>query len=79
MWHLTPDTCHMVGGEHSLKISAPLLLQFGFNDVLTVWRKMVTDWLNESISDKGDCRIVPATTSLLNRVGKNGFKDSNQM
>ena len=40
---------------------------------------MVTDLLNESISDKGDCRTVPATPSLLNRVGKNGFKDSYQI
>ena len=45
-WHLTPDTWivtrdmwHMVGGDHSLKISAPQLLQFGFDSVLNILKK----------------------------------------
>ena len=56
---------HMVGGEHSLKISAPQLLRFGCNDVLKVWRKRVTHPLNESMSYKGDCRTAAATQGLL--------------
>ena len=49
-WHLTPDTCNlthnmwqMVGGEHSL-------LPFGCNDILKIWRKRITDWMNEWVT-----------------------------
>ena len=33
MWHVTCDVWHMEGGEHSLKISAPQLFQFGSEGV----------------------------------------------
>ena len=33
-WHMTQDMWHMVGGEHSLIIFAPQLLQFGMDSVL---------------------------------------------
>ena len=36
IWHVTPDMWHMVGGEHSLNISAPLLLRFGIDSVLKI-------------------------------------------
>ena len=50
-WHLTPDMWHMVGGEHSLKMSAPYLLRFGCNDVLKVWRKRITEWINDWMNE----------------------------
>ena len=54
-WHMTPDTwhvkCHMwcmVGGEHSLKISASQLLQFGIDSVLTILNERMNQSINES-------------------------------
>ena len=46
-WHVTCDMCYMThdtlgGGEHSLKISAPLLLLFVIYDVKEIWRKRLT-------------------------------------
>ena len=35
MWHVTRDMSHMVGGENSLKISAPQLLRCGIHSVWT--------------------------------------------
>ena len=69
MWHMTHDMWQMVEGDQSLNISAPLLLRFEFADVLKVWRKRITDWLNELmnewISNKSVCRTAPATQGLL--------------
>ena len=64
-WHLTHDMWKMVEGEYSHKISAPQLFRFGCNDILKVWRKRMTDWLTDWMSDKGDCRTAPATPGLL--------------
>ena len=54
MWHLTPDTWyvtrdmwHMVGGEHSLKISAPQLSLFGIDSVLKILKERMTQLINE--------------------------------
>ena len=49
MWNVTPDIWHMVGGEHSLKISALLLSRFGCNDIVKVWRK--NDLINEKVTE----------------------------
>ena len=35
---MAPDVRHVVGGDHSLKMSTPQLLRFGCNDFLKVWR-----------------------------------------
>ena len=59
MWHVTCDTWHVIcdtfgGGEHSLEISAPLLLPFVIYDIMKIWRKRMTDlmneWINESVT-----------------------------
>ena len=65
MWHVTSYMWHMVGGEHSLKISAPQLLRFGLDSVLKIVNKRITDLINESVSYKGVCRTARATPGLL--------------
>ena len=38
---------HMVGGEHSLKILAPQLLQFGIDSVLKILNESIlNEWIN---------------------------------
>ena len=44
---MTPDKWHMVGGEHSLKMSALQLLRFGINSVLKILSERITDWMND--------------------------------
>ena len=56
----------MVGGEHSLKISAPQLLWFGIDSTLNIFPQTMTQLMNELINDRGDCRTAPATPGLLN-------------
>ena len=51
----------MEGGEHSLNISGPLLIEFGNEGVLMILRKRMSHLMNEIISNKGVCRTVPAT------------------
>ena len=46
-WHVICDTWHVVLDEHSLKISAPLLLRFEIEGVLKIWRKSVSQQMNE--------------------------------
>ena len=62
LWHVTRDMWHMVGGEHSLKFSAPQLLRFGI----------------DIVSDKGVYRTAPATPGLLIIFGTvyKGFNDN---
>ena len=64
-WNMTVDMWDMVGGEHSLKISAPQLLRFGIDSVLKILNKKMTQWINY---DKGVYRIAPATPGLLIRI-----------
>ena len=54
---------HMVGGEHSLKISAPQLLWFGIDSVLKIMNERIT----QSVNDEGVYRTAPATPGLLNK------------
>ena len=54
----------MVGGEYSLKITAPQLLQFGIDSVLKILNKRITEWMND-INYKGVYRTAPATLALL--------------
>ena len=42
MWHVTRYMGHIVGGKNVLEIADPKLLQFGFNEVLKVWRERIT-------------------------------------
>ena len=70
----------MVGGEHSLKISAPQLLWFGIDSTLNIFPQTITDLINELINHGGDCRTAPATPGLLKNVvviyflvGRGGF------
>ena len=65
-WHMTGDTWHAGAGEHSLKISDPWLLLFVIYDIMKIWRKRLTDWINQWISDKAVYRTAPATPGLLN-------------
>ena len=41
-WHMTCDTWQVGGGATFLKMSAPLLLRFGREGVLKIWRKRLT-------------------------------------
>ena len=75
MWHMTCDMWHVVGGEHCLKISAPQLLRFVIYDILKIWRKRLTHWLNESVNDEGVYRTAPATPGLLNTFWPWGKKE----
>ena len=50
-WCVKPDTCQVGGGEPSLKMSFPKLQLLGIYDVLKIVRKMMTDWINESIDE----------------------------
>ena len=54
-----------MGGEHSLKISAPHLLWFGIDSTLNIFPQTMTDSVNELINDGGDCRTALATPGLL--------------
>ena len=56
----------MVGGEHSLKISAPQLLWFGIDSTLNIFPQTMTESVSELINHGGDCRTAPATPGLLN-------------
>ena len=49
-WLVTQAKSHMVGGEHSLKISAPQLLRFGIDRVLKIMNERINqlmkEWMN---------------------------------
>ena len=57
---------HVVGCEHSLKISAPKLLLFQIYDILMIWRKRLTDSLTDLMNDEAVSRTALATPGLLN-------------
>ena len=65
MWQVTRDMWHVVAGEHSIKISARFW--FVIYDILKIWWKKMTCWLNWQISDKVVSRTAPATPSLFNK------------
>ena len=65
----------MVGGEHSLKISAPQLLWFGIDSTLNIFPQTITESVNELINDGGDCRTAPATPGLLKSIGPSGCSE----
>ena len=64
MLHVTRGMRHMVGGEHSLKISAPNLLRFGMDSVLEILNKRITYQMNELIINEGVYRTALATRGL---------------
>ena len=66
MWHMIGDMGYVVGGEYSLKMSAPLLLQFVIYDISKMWRKRITLSVNQLINAKGVYRTAPSTPGLLN-------------
>ena len=45
-WHVTGEMWQMVGGEHSLKMSAPQLLRFGIDGVLKILNKRISQLIN---------------------------------
>ena len=55
----------MVGGEHSLKISAPQLLWFGIDSALKIFPQTMSELMNESINREAVYRTAPATPGLL--------------
>ena len=72
IWYLTYDTgkvtCdmwHMEGGEHYLKMSGLYLIWFGSECDLKIFPHRMSDWINESMNEKGVCRTASATLGLL--------------
>ena len=69
-WHVTCDTWHVThdrwGGEPSLKIPAPQLLQFGSEGVLKIWMKRLTHLITWLISNGGVYRTAPSSPGLFN-------------
>ena len=65
---MTRDMRHMVGGEHSLKISAPQLLWFGIDSALKIFPQTIGELMNERINHEAVCRTAPATPGLLIRI-----------
>ena len=61
---MTLDMWHMLGVKYYLKNLGPQLLYFGMNSVLPILNK---GWLNEWMSNRGDCRKSKATTGLLKK------------
>ena len=49
-WHVICDTLDFLGGEHSLKISAPYFSLFMIYDITKIWRKRVTELINYLIT-----------------------------
>ena len=47
---MTHDTFKVGGGEPFLKMLAPLLLRFGSEGVLKIWRKRVTEQITELLT-----------------------------
>ena len=54
-WHVSRTMWRMVRGEHSLKISAPQLLQIGIKSVLKILNKRMTKWMNDLINETQRC------------------------
>ena len=55
----------MVGGEHSLKISAPQLLWFWIDSVLKILNERITQSINQPMYHEGVYRTAPDTPGLL--------------
>ena len=64
----------MVGDKHSLKISAPQLLQFGIDIVWKILNERMTYSVNESMNYKCVYRTAPATPGLLIMFARNVVK-----
>ena len=62
---MTPDTCYIVWDEHSLKISALELFQFGFDSVLKMFGLKGHLIINELINHEPVYRTAPATLGML--------------
>ena len=58
----------MVGGEHSLKLSASQLLWFEIDSTLNIFPQTMTELMNRLMNDGGDCRTAPATPGLLKKL-----------
>ena len=73
----------MVGGEHSLKMSASQLLRFGIDSVLKILNKRITQLINQSINQGRRClqnspgytRSVKYVRDLLSIHKKMGLID----
>ena len=50
MWHMKCYMWHMVGGENSLKMSAPHLLWLEIDSVLKILNKKMTDLVTELVN-----------------------------
>ena len=48
---MTCDMWHMVGGKHSLKISAPQLLWFGIDSTLNIFPQTIAELMNQLITE----------------------------
>ena len=46
-------------------MSAPKLLLFVIYDIMKIWRKRLTELINQLMSDEAVCRTAPATPGLL--------------
>ena len=54
----------MVGGEHSLKMSAPQLLRFAIGSFMKIMNERMTESINQ-LMVFGVCRTAAATPGLL--------------
>ena len=61
-WHMTCDMWHVIGGTHSLKISALTTCGWWYFEDLEEKDHSLT----EGINHEGVCRTAPTTPSLLN-------------
>ena len=66
---------HMVGGKHSLKVSAPQLLCIMIDSVLNILNLRITEMINESINYEPVCRTAPAAPGLSKIMGEGGGLD----
>ena len=65
MWHETHDTWFGVNILSKFQLSSSK--HFDIYVPVNIWKKRMTDWLNELMNDKSVCRTAPATPGLLIR------------
>ena len=66
-WHMTHDIWHVVGGEHSLKISVSYLLWLMIYDILKNWRNSTgyTGSVKININGLSNCLSKPNITYVF--------------
>ena len=57
-WQVLPDMWHMVGGEHSLKMSAPWHFRFGIDSAMMIFSQRMTYSINKLMNDTDVSRTL---------------------